>query len=58
MKKGRAFGGKIYLVIRIEKQFCSEIHTVTKPEQAQELFERLTESVKHGQGMELIIRMV
>ena len=43
-------------ISHIEKMFCSELHTVTKLEEANELFGRLTDMVKSGQGVELIVR--
>lgn len=42
----------------IEKQFCAEIYIVRKPQEAEELFARLTKMVKDGTGIELIIRKV
>ena len=45
-------------ITRIEKQPSTELHTVTKPEEANELFTRLTETIKGGQGIELIVQKV
>jgi hypothetical protein len=52
LKKGLAS------ITRIEKQLSAELHTVTKPEEANELFTRLTETIKGGQGIVLIVRNV
>jgi len=43
-------------IAHIEKMFCFELHTVTKVEDAKELFGRLADMVKLGQGVELIVR--
>jgi len=42
----------------IGKQFCVEIYTVRKPQDAEELFSWLTKMVQDGTGIELIIRKV
>jgi cob(I)alamin adenosyltransferase len=43
-------------IFRIEKQLSSELYTVTKEKDAEELFGRLTDVVNSGQGVELIVR--
>jgi len=40
----------------IEPQLHSEIYTMKKPEEAEELFTQLTKMVKSGTGIELIVR--
>ena len=40
----------------IEKQLRSELYTVKKPQEAGELFNRLTKMVQGGTGIELIVR--
>jgi sugar-specific transcriptional regulator TrmB len=40
----------------IEKQPRFELYTVSKPQEAEELFERLTKMVQSGTGVELIVR--
>ena len=45
-------------ISHIEKMFCSEMYTVTKTEQADELFGRLTKKVQSGTGVELFVREV
>jgi hypothetical protein len=43
-------------ISEIEKQLRSELYTVSKPQEAEELFNRLTKIVESGTGIELIVR--